>query len=180
MAKKMLLVQSQAYRQQYNFNSIFLLPVNLYGPGDNFDPEFSHVIPALIKKIIDAQLHKQKSITVWGTGTPTREFLHVEDAASGILTATEQYDKSDPVNLGTGFEISIKDLVELLFDITGFDGDIIWDPARPDGQPRRCVDVSKAKREFGFEAKIDLRSGLKQTIDWYRKTIIEEKDRVYQ
>lgn len=167
LAKKMLLVQSQAYRQQYGFNSIFLMPVNIYGPGDNFDPESSHVIPALIKKFIDAQ--PQPSITVWGTGKPTREFLYVEDAAEGILSATEKYNKSDPVNLGAGFEISIKDLAELIVKLTGFKGKIVWDTTKPDGQPRRCLDTSKAGKEFGFKAKIPLEEGLKKTIEWYKK-----------
>ena len=177
LAKKMLLVQSQAYRQQYGFNSIFLMPVNIYGPGDNFDPESSHVIPALIKKFIDArpQPHPQPqpelSITVWGTGKPTREFLYVEDAAEGILLATEKYNKSDPVNLGAGFEISIEDLVELIAKLTGFQGKIIWDTSKPDGQPRRCLDTSRAEEEFGFKAKIPFEEGLKKTIDWYRKNI---------
>ena len=182
LAKKMLLVQSQAYRQQYGFNSIFLLPVNLYGPGDNFDPESSHVIPALIKKCIDAQkrgLSPRKrglspkgtvpDIIVWGTGKPTREFLYVEDAAEGIVLATERYDKSEPVNLGAGFEISIKDLVKLIVKLTGFKRKIIWDKTKPDGQPRRCLDVSRAKKEFGFKAGISLGEGIKKVIEWYRK-----------
>lgn len=168
LAKKMLLVQSQAYRQQYRFNSIYLLPVNLYGPRDNFDPKSSHVIPALIKKCIDAIRNGEKEIVVWGTGKPTREFLYVEDAARGILLATERYDKSDPVNLGSGFEISIKDLVNLIARLTGFEGKIIWDTSKPDGQPRRCLDTSKAEKEFGFKAKTNFEEGLKKTIDWYR------------
>ena len=179
LAKKTLLVQSQAYRQQYGFNSIFLMPVNFYGPRDNFDPESSHVIPAIIKKCFDAQKSSTNSpftihhspITVWGTGKPTREFLYVEDAAEGILLATEKYDKSDPVNLGAGFEISIKDLVELIAKLTGFKGKIIWDTSKPDGQPRRCLDTSKAEKEFGFKAKTDFEEGLRKTIDWYRKNI---------
>ena len=173
LAKKMLLVQSQAYRQQYGFNSIFLLPVNLYGPGDNFNLHSSHVIPALIKNCIDAQ--KQKSppqgiipdVTVWGSGKPTREFIYVEDAAEGIVLATLKYNKTDPVNLGTGFEISINDLVKLIVKLTGFKGKIIWDKTKPDGQPRRCLDTSRARQEFGFKAKTKFEEGLKKTIKWY-------------
>ena len=190
LAKKMLLVQSQAYRQQYGFNSIFLLPVNLYGPGDNFDLNSSHVIPALIKKCIDAQQPrhceersdeaipslrgaKRRSnlvpdIIVWGTGKPTREFLYVEDAAEAIILATEKYDKSEPVNIGAGFEISIKDLVSLIVKLTGFKGKIIWDKTKPDGQPRRCLDTSRAAKEFGFKAKTKFEKGLMQTIEWYK------------
>ena len=167
LAKKMLLVQAQAYRQQYGFNAIYLLPVNLYGPGDNFDPEQSHVIPALIKKMFDAKLEKRKEVVVWGTGKATREFLYVEDAAEGIILATERYNKPEPVNLGSGFEISIKELAELIAELVGFDGEIKWDTTKPDGQPRRCLDTSKAKKEFGFKAKVDLREGLKRTIEWY-------------
>jgi GDP-L-fucose synthase len=169
LAKKMLLVQSQAYRQQYGFNSIYLLPANLYGPGDNFDPKVSHVIPALIKKCVDAVENRDEEIVVWGTGKATREFLYVEDAAEGILLATERYNKSDPVNLGSGFEISIKDLVDLIARLTGFKGKIVWDTSKPDGQPRRCLDTSKAEREFGFKAKTNFEEGLKKTIDWYLK-----------
>ena len=168
LAKKMLLVQSQAYRAQYGMNSVYLLPVNLYGPGDNFNPEFSHVIPALIKKVFDAKESNQNFIEVWGTGKATREFLYVEDAAEGIVLAAEKYDKPAPVNLGAGFEISIAGLIELICDITGFKGDLRWDPSKPDGQLRRCLDVSKARQEFGFKAKTDFREGLKKTIDWYR------------
>lgn len=167
LAKKMLLVQAQSYRMQYDFNAIFLLPVNLYGPGDNFNPESSHVIPALIKKVYDAKKNYAKSIMVWGTGKPTREFLYVEDAAYGIILAAEKYNKPDPVNLGAGFEISIRDLVSLICKLTGYKGEIIWDRLKPDGQPRRKVDVTKAKREFGFEAKTDFITGLKKTIAWY-------------
>ena len=170
LAKKMLLVQSQAYRQQYRFNSIFLLPVNLYGPGDNFEPESSHVIPALIRKVVEAKLRGERRIVAWGTGKPTREFLYVDDAAEGIVLATEKYDQSEPVNLGAGFEISIKDLAELICELAGFDGLIEWDASKPDGQPRRCLDTSRAKKEFGFEAKTDLRKGLGTTIDWYNTT----------
>jgi GDP-L-fucose synthase len=167
LAKKMLLVQSQAYRQQYGFNSIFLLPVNLYGPGDNFDPRSSHVIPALIKKAVEAKEGRADEIVVWGDGSPTREFLYVEDAAEGIILSAERYDKSEPVNLGSGFEISIKDLVTLIVEIVGFNGKIEWDVSKPNGQPRRRLDTSRAEREFGFRAKIDFREGLRRTIDWY-------------
>jgi len=168
LAKKMLLVQSQAYRQQYGFSSIFLLPVNLYGPGDNFDLESSHVIPALIRKFTDAVKNNKKEVEVWGTGKASREFLYVEDAAEGILLATERYNKPEPVNIGAGFEIKIKDLVELIAELTGFDGEIVWDATKPDGQPRRCLDVSRAKKEFGFEAKVDFRVGLEKMIEWYK------------
>ncbi|MDD5492380.1 MAG: GDP-L-fucose synthase [bacterium] len=167
LAKKMLLVQSQAYRQQYGFNSIFLMPVNLYGPGDNFDPESSHIIPAIIKKCVDAIRANKDEIVVWGTGEATREFLYVEDAAEAILLATESYNKPEPVNIGAGFEISIKDLVGLIAKITGFEGKITWDHTKPDGQPRRSLDTSLALREFGFKAKTSFATGLKKTIDWY-------------
>jgi len=171
LAKKMLLVQSQAYRDQYEFNSIFLLPVNLYGPGDNFDPASSHVIPALIKKCIDAADAGAESITVWGTGKATREFFYVEDAARGILLATERYNDPDPVNLGAGFEISIRDLVELIVELTGFQGRIEWDTSKPDGQPRRMLDTARARERFGFEAETDFREGLRKTIEYYRSTL---------
>ena len=167
LAKKMSLVQSQSYRQQYGFNSIYLIPVNLYGPRDNFDPKSSHVIPALIKKCVDAVENRDEEIVVWGTGKATREFLYVEDAAEGILLAAEKYNKSDPVNLGSGFEISIKDLVNLIAGLTGFKGKIVWDTSKPDGQPRRCLDTSKAEKEFGFKAKTNFEEGLKKTIEWY-------------
>ncbi len=167
LAKKMLLVQGQAYRQQYGFNAIYLLPVNLHGPGDNFDPGSSHVIPALIKKCIDAIENGDDCIIVWGDGSPTREFLYVEDCAEAIVLATECYDKPDPVNIGSGFEISIKDLTHLIVEMTGFKGGIVWDPSKPNGQPRRCLDVSRAEQEFGFRARTDFRTGLRQTIDWY-------------
>jgi GDP-L-fucose synthase len=186
LAKKMLLVQAQAYRKQYGFNSIFLVPVNMFGPGDNFDPKASHVIPALVKKAVDSAGGKEEvlkrrrkqmkldqpdaPITVWGTGNVTREFLFVEDAAEAIVRATENYNKSDPVNIGTGHEIRIKALVELINQIIGFNGSIIWDPSKPDGQPRRILDTSKAEQEFGFRAKIGLEEGLKRTIDWYLST----------
>jgi len=197
LAKKMLLVQSQAYRQQYGFNSIFLLPVNLYGPGDNFDPSSSHVIPALIKKVVDAMGGKETvrqrmltisadngcclelrtsnplltdlPITVWGSGNASREFLYVEDAAEGIILATELFDKPDPVNLGAGFEIKIKDLIAVIVKITGFNGRIEWDATKPDGQPRRMLDTSKGVNEFKFKAKIQFENGLKETISWYVK-----------
>lgn len=169
LAKKMLLVQSQAYRQQYGYNSIFLLPVNLYGPGDNFDPESSHVIPALIRKFTEAVRDNKKEVEVWGTGKASREFLYVEDAARGIVLAAEKYSGPEPVNLGAGFEIKIKDLVELIAELTGFKGEIVWDTTKPDGQPRRCLDVSRAEKEFGFRAKTDFREGLKKTIEWYSK-----------
>ena len=167
LAKKMLLVQSQAYRQQYNFNSIFLLPVNLYGPGDNFNPKSSHVIPALIKKFYDAKIDNHNEVIVWGTGKATREFLFVEDCAEAVVLATEKYDESDPVNVGAGFEISIKNLTEKISEIINFKGKIIWDTTKPDGQPRRCLDTIKAEKEFGFKAKIDFDEGLKKTIEWY-------------
>ena len=167
LAKKMLLVQAQAYRQQYCFNAIYLLPVNLYGPGDNFDPEYSHVIPALIKKVFDAKEKGEDSITVWGTGRASREFLYVEDAAEGIVLATERYDKPEPVNLGAGFEITVRELAELICELAGFDGRLEWDATKPDGQPRRRLDTSRAEREFGFVAKNSLREGLKKTIEWY-------------
>ena len=167
IAKKMLLVQSQAYRQQYSFNSIFLLPVNLYGPGDNFDPKSSHVIPALIKKFHDAKINNQSEVIVWGTGKATREFLYVEDCAEAVVLATEKYDKPDPVNIGAGFEISIEDLAEKIKQIIGFKGKIVWDTSKPDGQPRRCLDTSKAYTEFGFKAKVSFDEGLKKAIDWY-------------
>ncbi len=168
LAKKMLLVQSQAYRQQYGFHSIFLLPVNLYGPGDNFDSASSHVIPALIKKCVDAIEAGADHITCWGTGLASREFLYVADAAEGILLATEHYDGPEPVNIGAGSEITIKDLAGKIAELTGFQGEIRWDPSKPDGQPRRCLDVTKARERFGFEARTPLDVGLRETIDWYR------------
>jgi len=167
LAKKMLLVQSQAYRQQYGFNAIYLLPVNLYGPGDNFDPESSHVIPALIRKFTQAVLNKERAVNVWGTGEASREFLYVEDAAEGIVLAAELYNRPEPINIGAGFEIKIKDLVKLIADLTGFEGEIKWDTSKPDGQPRRCLDISKAKQELGFQAKVHFAEGLKRTIEWY-------------
>ena len=177
LAKKMLLVQAQAYRQQYGFNAIYLLPVNLYGPGDNFDPKSSHVIPALIKKFIDAQSQPepQPVVTVWGTGKASREFLYVEDAAEAIVLATERYNKPEPVNIGAGFEITIKDLVGLIADIIGYKGEIEWDTSKPDGQPRRMLDTSKAEKEFGFKAKVKFEEGLKKTIDWYQRNVAAQR-----
>jgi GDP-L-fucose synthase len=169
LAKKMMLVQAQAYRQQYGFNAIYLLPVNLYGPGDNFDPASSHVIPALIKKFVDAKQANAKQVSVWGTGKPTREFLYVEDAARGIMLATQLYDGSEPVNLGSSFEISIYDLATLIGKLTGFQGKIVFDSTKPDGQPRRKLDVSRAKKEFNFESEVTFEKGLKETIEWYLK-----------
>ena len=171
LAKKMMLVQSQAYRKQYGFNSIFLLPVNLYGPSDNFDPKSSHVIPALIKKCVDAMSNNEPQIAVWGTGKATREFFYVEDAAESIILAMERYNKSDPINIGAGFEISIKELAELIVELSGFKGRILWDQTKPDGQPRRMLDTTKAFTEFGFKAKTDFREGLKKTIEWYKKSL---------
>jgi GDP-L-fucose synthase len=171
ISKKILLVQAKAYEAQYDFNAIYLLPVNLYGPRDNFDPNSSHVIPALIKKMIDAKLARKKKVVVWGTGKVSREFLYVVDAAEGILLATEKYNKTDPVNLGTGREITIHDLVGLIAELTEYNGDFVWDTSKPDGQPRRCLDTSKAKKEFGFEARTDLREGIKRTIEWYQNTL---------
>jgi GDP-L-fucose synthase len=169
LAKKMLLVQSQAYRQQYGFNSIFLLPVNLYGPRDNFDPASSHVIPALIKKCIDARESGAEQIVAWGDGSPTREFLYAEDAAEGILLATERYNSSEPVNLGSAYEISIKELVEMIARLTGFEGEIVWDTSKPNGQPRRKLDTSRAQERFGFEARTRFEEGLRETIRWYEQ-----------
>ena len=168
LAKKMMLVQSQAYRQQYGFNSIFLLPVNLYGPRDNFDPKSSHVIPALIKKCVDAVNQGKNEIVVWGSGKPSREFIYVEDAAEGILLAAEKYHKGDPVNIGAGFEIKIKELVNLIVKLTEFSGKVNWDTSKPDGQPRRMLDTSKAEKEFCFKAKTSFEDGLKKTIEWYK------------
>ena len=171
LAKKMLLVQSQAYRQQYGYNSIYLLPVNLYGPHDNFDPSSSHVIPALIRKCIEAKERGDKEIVVWGTGKATREFLYVDDAARGIILASEKYNSSEPVNLGAGFEITIKDLVKLIVKLTGFKGNVVWDATKPDGQPRRCLDTSLARKAFGFQAKVKFEQGLKKTIQWYQEQL---------
>ena len=168
LAKKMMLVQSQAYRQQYGFDSIYLLPVNLYGPGDNFDPSSSHVIPALIKKCLDARRDGEKEIVVWGDGTATREFLYVDDAAEGIVLAAEKYNESSPVNVGAGFEISIKDLIELIVKLTNFQGKIRWDSSKPNGQPRRMLDTSRARERFGFAAKTGFEEGLRKTVEFYR------------
>lgn len=168
LAKKMMLVQGQAYRQQYNFNAIHLIPVNLYGPEDNFDPKSSHVIPALIKKCFDAIENGAEQLVVWGDGTPTREFLYVEDAAEAIVLATKHYDKPDPVNIGSSFEISIRELVKVIAEETGFTGEIVWDTTKPNGQPRRKLDVSRAKEAFGFSAKTDFQAGLRRVVKWYR------------
>jgi GDP-L-fucose synthase len=176
LAKKMLLVQAQAYRQQYGMNAIYLLPVNLYGPGDNFDPEKSHVIPALIRKFHDAVITGKDKVTIWGTGSASREFLYVEDAAEAIMLATELYNKPDPVNLGSGKEIEIKKLAETIAIHVGFQGRIVWDHSKPDGQPRRCLDVSRAEKEFGFKAKTTFDVGLKNTVDWYISSVYKTKD----
>jgi GDP-L-fucose synthase len=169
LAKKMLLVQAQAYRQEYGLNAIYLLPVNLYGPADNFDPETSHVIPALIRKCLEAVEGGQDEVVVWGTGQASREFLYVEDAAEAIVLAAEHYDDPEPVNLGSGREISIKELVELIAELTGFRGRFVWDTTKPDGQPRRCLDTSRAEQAFGFHAQTNFREGLRRTIAWYRE-----------
>ena len=169
LAKKMMLVQSDAYRRQYGFNSIYLLPVNLYGPRDNFNLETSHVIPALIRKALEAQERGDKELVVWGDGSPTREFLYVEDAADGIVTATESYNDSEPVNLGSGYEIPIKDLAEMIQRLTGFEGKLVWDTSKPNGQPRRGLDVTRAKEFFGWEAKIPFEEGMRRTIEWYKE-----------
>ena len=167
LAKKMLLVQSQAYREQYGFNAVFLVPVNLYGPGDNFDPASSHVIPALIKKCVDARESGAPYIEVWGTGSASREFIYAEDAARGIVLATQRYDGADPVNIGAGFEITIRDLVDLIVNVTGYEGEVHWDTTKPDGQPRRMLDTSRARERFGFEAQTGFREGLGETVRWY-------------
>jgi len=176
LSKKMMLVQSQAYRQQYGFNAIHLLLVNLYGPMDNFNLESSHVIASVIRKFVEAVRDNKKEIIVWGTGQASREFLYVEDAAEAILLAAEKYNKADPVNIGAGKEITIRELVNLIAELTGYKGNIVWDTSKPDGQPRRCLDVSKAKNEFGFEAKTGLREGLEKTINWYKENnqLVEE------
>jgi len=178
LAKKMLLVQSQAYRQEYGFNCIYLLPVNLYGPKDNFDPQTSHVIPALIRKMLEAKARGERTVPCWGTGTVSREFLYVEDAAEAILLAAESYDKPEPVNVGSGLEISIRELAALLCKLTGFEGELVWDRTQPDGQPRRRLDVTRAEREFGFLAKTSLADGLRQTIEWYEKCGTPLKGRI--
>ncbi len=174
LAKKMLLVQSQAYRQQYGMNAITLFPVNLYGPYDNFDLQSSHVIPALIRKVCEAMDSGKQCIEVWGTGSASREFLYVADAAEGIVRATEQYDGAEPVNLGSGNEVSIRDLADLICDVCGFEGEIRWDAEKPDGQPRRCLDTTRAREEFGFESSTSLREGLLQTVQWYRKNRVRK------
>ena len=177
LAKKMLLTQSQAYRQQYGYNSIFLIPVNLYGPRDNFRPESSHVIPALIKKCVEAVERGDKEVVIWGDGSPTREFVYVEDAAEGIALAAEKYNGSEPVNIGSGNEISIKALAELIANLTGFKGKLVWDTSKPNGQPRRGLDVSRAEKYFEFKAKMSFEDGLRRTIDWYVKNkILTAKD----
>jgi GDP-L-fucose synthase len=169
LAKKMLLVQAQAYRQEYGLNAIYLLPVNLYGPGDNFDPATSHVIPALIRKCLEAVEGGQDEVVVWGTGQASREFLYVEDAAEAVVLAAEHYDAPTPVNLGSGREISIKELAELIAELTGFQGRLVWDRTKPDGQPRRCLETTLAEEAFGFRARTEFRQGLKRTIEWYRQ-----------
>lgn len=169
IAKKALLVQLQSYRQQYNFNGIFLLPVNLYGPEDNFDPRSSHVIPALIRKVYEAQQRGDRTLPVWGDGSPSREFLYSTDAARGIVMATQKYNDPDPVNLGTGYEIKIRDLVELICELMSFEGEIVWETDKPNGQPRRCLDTQRARERFGFTAQMEFKQGLKNTIEWYRQ-----------
>ncbi|MFO7030851.1 GDP-fucose synthetase [Limnospira fusiformis CCALA 023] len=169
IAKKALLVQLQAYRQQYGFNGIYLLPVNLYGPEDNFNPKSSHVIPALVRKVYEAQQRGDKQLPVWGDGSPSREFLYSTDAARGIVMATQHYDEPDPVNLGTNSEVTIRDLVELICELMEFQGEIVWETDKPNGQPRRCLDTNRAKERFGFVAEVEFRQGLKNTIDWYRQ-----------
>lgn len=176
LAKKMLLVQSQAYRQQYGMNAIYLLPVNLYGPFDNFDLDSSHVIPALIRKCIEAEQRGDSEIVCWGDGSPTREFLYVEDCAEAIVLATANYDGAEPVNLGTGFEISIRDLAELIAKLTGFSGKLTWDASKPNGQPRRCLDTSRAREYFGFEARTQFEEGLQKTISWFRTKGLRTED----
>ena len=178
IAKKGMLVQAQAYRQEFGFNAIYLLPVNLYGPNDNFDPDSSHVIPALIKKCMDAQAQQRDTIQLWGTGRPTREFLYVDDAAEAIVLATERYDQSDPINVGSGSEISVRDLAQLITRLTGFQGAIQWDESQPDGQPRRRLDISKAKDTFGFEATVGLEDGLRRTIAWYQEQRPNHKEEI--
>jgi GDP-L-fucose synthase len=175
LAKKMLLVQAQAYRSQYGFNAIFMLPVNLYGPRDNFDPASSHVIPAMIRKILEAQAAGAGEVVLWGDGSPTREFLYVEDAAEGILRAAEAYDGAEPVNLGSGREISIRDLAGLIGRLCGYTGSFTWDTSKPNGQPRRALDVSRAERYFGFRARTGFEEGLRRTIDWYRQHVADER-----
>jgi len=174
LSKKMMLVQTQAYREEYDFNGIHLLLVNMYGSYDDFNLETSHVIPALIRKFAGAVINNKKEVEVWGTGKASREFLYVKDAARGIILATEKYNKPEPVNIGASFEIKIKDLVELIAELIGFEGEIKWDTTKPDGQPRRCLNTSRAKKEFGFEAKVDFREGLRKTIEWYKSEVIKK------
>lgn len=173
LAKKMLLVQGQAYRQQYGFNAIYLLPTNLYGPGDNFDPESSHVIPALIRKFVEAKARGDRQVMAWGTGSATREFLYVDDATQGIALAVEHYNKSEPVNIGSGSEISIRDLTELIAEMVGYQGEVVWDTTKPDGQPRRGLDTTRAEKEFGFRATTTFREGLRRTVDWYQQQLAQ-------
>jgi GDP-L-fucose synthase len=175
LAKKMLLVQGQAYRQQYGFNAVYLLPVNLYGPWDNFDPASSHVIPALIRKCQEAVENGSGQVEVWGDGSPTREFLYVDDAARGIVAALRYYNQPEPVNLGSGMEISMRELIELIAELTGFKGRIVWDTTKPNGQPRRCLDTSRAEQAFGFKATTDFREGLKRTIEWYKTHALQQE-----
>jgi GDP-L-fucose synthase len=179
LAKKMLLVQGQAYRQQYGFNAVYLLPVNLYGPWDNFDPASSHVIPALIRKCQEAVENGSDQVEVWGDGSPTREFLYVDDAARGIVAALRYYNQPEPVNLGSGMEISMRDLIELIAELTGFKGRIAWDTTKPNGQPRRCLDTSRAEQEFGFKATTDFRGGLKRTIEWYKTHALQQETKFH-
>ena len=174
LAKKMMLVQAQAYRQQYDFNAIYLLPVNLYGPRDNFNLQTSHVIPALIRKAIEAQERGDRELVAWGDGSPTREFLYVEDAANGIVTAAEKFNGSEPVNLGSGYEISIKDLTEMIIRLTGFEGKLVWDTEKPNGQPRRGLDVSRAKEYFGWQAQVPFEVGMRRTVEWFK----ENRDKI--
>ena len=175
LAKKMMLVQAQSYRQQYGFNAIYLLPVNLYGPRDNFNLKTSHVIPALIRKALEAQERGDKELVAWGDGSPTREFLFVEDAADGIVTAAEKYNGSEPVNLGSGYEISIKDLTEMIIRLTGFEGKLIWDTEKPNGQPRRGLDVTRAKEYFGWQAQVPFEEGMRRTIEWFKENRVKIK-----
>ncbi len=174
LAKKMLLVQGQAYREQYGFDATYLLPTNLYGPGDNFDLETGHVIPMLIRKFTEAKQRGEAQVVAWGTGSPTREFLYVDDAAQGIALAAEHYNKPDPINLGSGFEISIRNLTEMIAEIVGYRGDVVWDRTKPDGQPRRALDTSRAEAEFGFRAQTDFREGLERTVRWFEQSPIAE------
>jgi len=176
LAKKMLLVQGQAYREQYGFDTIYLLPTNLYGPGDSFDPASSHVIPALIRKFTEAKEHHAPQVSAWGTGSATREFLYVDDAAEGIVLATERYEKSDPVNIGSGFEISIKALTEMIAEIVGYEGEVVWDHSKPDGQPRRALDTSRAREQFGFQATTGFREGLERTVRWYEQARLTQSE----